>query len=34
VGAHRHCPLILKVVSQKDLQKRDYLANPFSEEGL
>ena len=25
---------ILKVVNRKDLQKRDYIANPSSEEGV
>jgi len=27
-------PLILKVVNRKDLQKRGYIANPSSEEGV
>jgi len=27
-------PFILKVVNRKDLQKRDYIANPPSEEGV
>ena len=30
-GSAQAGPLILKVVNRKDLQKRDYIANPSSE---
>jgi hypothetical protein len=33
-SAYRPRPLIHKVVNRKDLQKRDYIANPSPEKGV